>query len=188
MACLKFSELSKELNEHFSNNKDEQKKKDKAIRNLVNDFRSVFESAGGKACEKSYNLNNNKNDFINASNLSDLANDLFNDNFINTIQEVSSSTPTLIAEIPEIQSSSNSPIKNVQDCQEAVASCSKEQTNSENSSENEGTVEKRLVKEKERGNNLLIRIHCNYYVTVSASVLIRLVTRKYKLYSNNTVQ
>ena len=24
MACLKFSELSKELNKHFSNNKDEQ--------------------------------------------------------------------------------------------------------------------------------------------------------------------
>ena len=59
MACLKFSELSKELNKHFSNNKDEQKKKGKVIRNLVNDFRSAFESADGKACEKSYDLNNN---------------------------------------------------------------------------------------------------------------------------------
>ena len=149
MACLKFNELSKELNKHFSNNKDEQKKKDKAIRNLVNDFRSAFESADGKACEKSYDLNNNENDFVNTSNLSDLANDLFNDDFINTVQEESLSTPTLNAEIPEIQSSSsNSPIKNVQDCQEAVASCSKEQTNSENSSENEGTVEEKTRKRK----------------------------------------
>ena len=31
MTCLKFSELIKELNKHFSNNKDEQKKKDKGI-------------------------------------------------------------------------------------------------------------------------------------------------------------
>ena len=60
------------------------------------------------------------------------------------------STPTLNAEIPEIQSSSNSPIKNVQDCQEAVASCSKEQTNSENSSENEGTVEEKTRKRKRK--------------------------------------
>ena len=64
MACLKFSELSKELNKHFSNNKDEQEKKDKVIRNLVNDFRSALESADRKACEKSYDLNNNENDFV----------------------------------------------------------------------------------------------------------------------------
>ena len=99
MACLKFSELSKELNKHFSN-----KKKDKAIRNLVNDFRSTFESADGKTCKKSYDLNNNENDFVNTSNLSDLANDLFNDDFFNTVQEESLSAPTLNAEIPEIQS------------------------------------------------------------------------------------
>ena len=58
MACLKFNELSKALDKHFSNNRDKQKKKDKAIRNLVNDFRSAFESADGKVCEKSYDLNN----------------------------------------------------------------------------------------------------------------------------------
>ena len=113
MACLKFSELNKELNKNFSNNKNQQKKKDKAIRNLVNDFRSAFESADGKACEKSYDLKNNENEFVNTSNLSDLANDLFNDGFINTVQEESLSTLTLNAEIPEIQSSSNSSIKNV---------------------------------------------------------------------------
>ena len=146
MACLKFSELSKELNKHFSNNEDEQKKKDKVIRNLVNDFRSTFESADGKACEKSYDLNNNENDFVNTSNLSDLANDLFNDNFINTVQEESLFTPTLNAEISEMQSSSNSPVKNIQDCLEAVASCSKGQTNPENSSENERTVEEKTRK------------------------------------------
>ena len=60
------------------------------------------------------------------------------------------STSTLNAEIPEIQSSSNSPIKNVQDCQKAVASCSKEQTNSENSSKNEGTVEEKTRKRKRK--------------------------------------
>ena len=60
------------------------------------------------------------------------------------------SNPTLNVEILEIQSSSNSPIKNVQDCQEAVASCSKEQTNSENSSENEGTVEEKIRKRKRK--------------------------------------
>ena len=70
----------------------------------MNDFRSAFESADGKACEKSY-LNNNENDFVNPSNLSDLANDLFNDDFINTVQKESLSTPTLNAEIPELQSS-----------------------------------------------------------------------------------
>ena len=53
MACLKFSELSKELNKHFSNNEDEQIKKDKAIQNLVNDFRSAFESADGNVFKKS---------------------------------------------------------------------------------------------------------------------------------------
>ena len=95
------------------------------------------------------------------------------------------STPALNAEIPEMQSSTNSSIKNVQDCQEAVGSCSKKQTNSENSSENEV---KKLVKEKERGNDLLIRIHCNHLVAVSASVLIKLVTRKEKLHIKNTVQ
>ena len=62
-------------------------------------------------------------------------------------------TPTLNAEIPEIQSSSNSSIKNVQDYQEVVASYSKEQTNSENSSENERTVEEKTRKRK--------RIYCN---------------------------
>ena len=103
MACLKFRELSKELNKHFSNNKNEQKKKDKAIRNLVNDFQSAFESADGKACRKSYDLNNNENDFVSTSNLSDLANDLFNDGFINTVQEECLSTPTLNVEIVEIQ-------------------------------------------------------------------------------------
>ena len=60
MVCLKFIELSKELNKHFSNNKDEQKKKDKTIWNLMNDFWSAFESVDGKACEKSYDLNNNE--------------------------------------------------------------------------------------------------------------------------------
>ena len=149
----------------------------------MNDFQSAFESADCKACEKSYDLNNNENDFVNTSNLSDLANDRFNDDFINTVQEESLSTPTLNTEISEIQPSSNSPIKNVQDCQEAVASWSKKQTNSEKSSENEGTVE-----ERERGNHLLIRIHCNHLVAVSASVLKKLVTRKDKLYTNNTVQ
>ena len=103
MACLKFSELSKELNKHFSNNKDEQKKKDNAIRNLVNDFRRALEYADGKACEKSFDLNNNENNFVNTSNLSDLANDLFNDGFINTVQEECLSTSTLNVEIVEIQ-------------------------------------------------------------------------------------
>ena len=51
------------------------------------------------------------------------------------------STPTLNAEIPEIQSS---------DSQEAVTSCSKEQVNSENSSENEGTVEEKTRKRKRK--------------------------------------
>ena len=59
MACLKFSELSKELNKYFINNKEEQKKKGKAIGNLVNDFQSAFESADGKASENSYDLYSN---------------------------------------------------------------------------------------------------------------------------------
>ena len=49
-------------------------------------------------------------------------------------------------------------------------------------------LKKKVAKEKERGNHLLVRIHCNHLVAVSASVLIKLVTRKEKLYTNNTVQ
>ena len=116
----------------------------------MNNFWSAFESADRKACEKLYDLNKNENDFVNTSNLSDLANDLFKDNFVNNVQEEFLSTPTHNAEIPEIQSSSNSLIKNVQDCLEAVASCSKEQTNSENSSENEETDEEKTRTRKRK--------------------------------------
>ena len=181
MTCLKFSELSKGLNKHFSNNKDEKKKKDKVIRNLVNDFRSAFESADGKTCEKSLDLNNNENDFVNTSNLLDLANDIFNDVFINTVQEESLLTPTVNAEISDIQSSSNSLIKNVQDCKEAVASCSKEQTNSENSSEK---TRKTKRKRKSFADSHLLQPLCG----CKRKCIDKVSHEKKKLYTNNTVQ
>ena len=144
MACLKFSELSKELNKHFSNYKDEQKKKDKAIRNLGNDFRSAFESADGKACEKSYDLNNNENDFVNTSNLSDLANDLFNDDFINTVKK--NLCPLQLSMQRFLRYNHHQILRSTI----SKTVCSKEQTNSENISENEVTVEEKTRKRKRK--------------------------------------
>ena len=77
--------------------------------------------------------------------------------------------------------------KNVQDCLEAVASCSKEQKILKTALKIKEQMKKKLIKEKERGNHFLIRIHCNHLVAVSASVLIKLVRRKEKLYTNNTM-